>query len=231
MDLNLSKSSTGKIIRDNLDFLIPYVLFSALIIILLGVYGNSQLFLNINGFHSGFADIIFRYLTNLGDGVVAALFILVLLWISFREALTFFIITMLITILINILKDHIFPEMDRPVAFFGTSAVLHLVSGYDPPALSTFPSGHSATAFSVGLYLSFFIKNRLAKVLIFLLALGVGYSRMYLSAHFPLDVLIGAAIGVSTTLICFYFGRRFKSTWMDRKIKFRPGIFARQQPV
>ena len=231
MDLNLSKSTTGRIVRENLDFLIPYAVFSALIIVLLGVYGNSQLFLTVNSHHSGFADIFFRYLTNLGDGVIAALFILVLLWISFREALTFFIITMVITIIVNIFKDHLFPEMDRPVAFFGTSEVIHLVSGYDPPTLSTFPSGHSATAFSVCLYLSFFFKNRAVKFLLFVAALGVGYSRMYLSAHFPLDVVAGAAIGVLTTLMCFTLGRQFKSPWMDRKINFRPKILVRQQIV
>ncbi|MEI7526273.1 MAG: phosphatase PAP2 family protein [Mariniphaga sp.] len=231
MDLNLNQSSSGIVMRKSLSFLIPYLFISAVIIALLVSYGNTELFLHINSYHSAFGDFLFFYLTNLGDGVVAALLILVLLWISFREALTFLLITLAITIIVNILKDHIFPELDRPASYFSGLEVLHLVPGYDPPTLSTFPSGHTATAFSVGLYLSFLIKNRAVKFLLFVLAVGVGYSRMYLAAHFPLDVLAGAAIGVFTTLICFDIGRLFKSEWIDKKILYMPKIFAREKIV
>ena len=232
MDWNFSKTSfLGRVIWDNRNFFIPFLLFSFLFIIFLRIYGNSQLFLQVNRHYTGFADCLFYYWTNLGDGIIAALLIVVLLWISFREALTFLIITLLITIIVNILKDHIYPEMNRPVAFFGASQHLHLVAGYNPPILSTFPSGHTATAFSVGLYLSIIIKNRSIKFLLFLIAFFVGYSRMYLSAHFPADVLVGASIGVFITLICYFPSRHFKSSWMDKKIEYIPKIFVRQQIV
>ncbi len=232
MDLNFSKTSfLGKVIWENRNFFIPYLLFSFLFLILLGIYGNAQLFLHVNKHYSGFADFLFYYWTNLGDGIIAALLILVLLWISFREALTFLIITLLITIIVNIFKDHIYPEMNRPVSYFGTSQLLHLVPGYNPPILSTFPSGHTATAFSVGLYLSIIINNKFAKFILFLIAFFVGYSRMYLSAHFPADVVVGAFIGILITLVCYFPGRLVKSAWMDKRIKYRPRFFARQQTV
>ena len=141
MDLNFNRTSfLGRVIRENTVFFVPFLLFSALFLILLGTFGNSRMFLQVNSHYSDFADFLFFYWTNLGDGVIAALLIVALLWISFRDALTFLIITLLITIIVNILKDHIFPEMNRPVAYFGTSQVLHIVSGYKPPILSTFPS-------------------------------------------------------------------------------------------
>jgi len=232
MDLNFNRTSfLGRVIRENTVFFVPFLLFSALFLILLGTFGNSRMFLQVNSHYSDFADFLFFYWTNLGDGVIAALLIVALLWISFRDALTFLIITLLITIIVNILKDHIFPEMNRPVAYFGTSQVLHIVSGYKPPILSTFPSGHTATAFSVGLYISFFVKNRLTKFLLFLVAFFVGYSRMYLSAHFPADVVTGALIGVIITLLCYFPGRLIRSSWMDKKIEYRPRLFFRQQIV
>ena len=230
MDLNIRKTSLiGNTFRENRDFFIPFLLFCALFTTLLGIYENANLFLFVNRHHSGFADHLFYYWTNLGDGIIAALLIVVLLWISFRDALTFLVITLLITIIVNILKDKIFPEMNRPVPYFATSQVLHIVSGYKPPELSTFPSGHTATAFSVGLYLTFLIKNRFAKFLIFLTAFFVGYSRMYLSAHFPADILVGAAIGVLITLLCYFPGRMVRSSWMDKKIKYIPKLFVSKQ--
>ena len=230
MDQKFRKTSfIGQIFGDNRDFIIPFILFTALFFTLLGIYGNARLFLFVNRHYSNFADFFFLYLTNLGDGIIAALLILFLLWISFRDALTFLVITLLITILVNILKDHIFPELNRPVVYFGTSEILHLISGYDPPTLSTFPSGHTATAFSVGLYLSILIKNRPVKMLLFLIASLVGYSRIYISAHFPADVVTGALIGVFTTLIFYYLSSFVKSSWVDQKIRYIPRIFVKQQ--
>ena len=232
MDQNFRETSFwGTVIVDNRDFIVPYILFTALFFALLGIYGNSQLFLFVNRHYSDFGDFFFRYMTNLGDGIIAALLIVILLWVSFRDALTFLIITLLITIIVNILKDHIFPELNRPVAYFGASEILHLIPGYDPPTLSTFPSGHTATAFSVGLYLSILIKNRYLKLLLFVMAFLVGYSRMYISAHFPADVVSGALIGVVITLCCYYLSRFFKSSWMDQKIRYIPGFLIRQQIV
>ncbi len=230
MDLNFSKTSfLGLVIRENRVFILPFLLFAALFLILLGIYGNHQLFLYFNSYHSSASDFIFLCLTNLGDGLVAALLILFLLWISYREALTFLVITLIITILVNLFKDYLFPELNRPVAFFGTSQVLHLIPGYKPPMLSTFPSGHTATAFSVGLYLSFLLKNRLAKFCLFVLAFFVGYSRIYLSAHFPADVVAGAFFAVAITLICYTLSRGIASSWLDKKIEYIPQLFVRRQ--
>jgi membrane-associated phospholipid phosphatase len=145
----------GLVIRENRIFIFPFLLFATLFLILIGKHGNHQLFLYVNSHHSSAFDFIFLYWTNLGDGIIAALLILILLWVSYREALTFLVITLLITILVNLFKDYIYPELNRPVAFFGTAQFLHLIPGYKPPMLSTFPSGHTATAFSVGLYLCF----------------------------------------------------------------------------
>jgi len=232
MGQNYRKTSfIGQVFGANRHFFVPLLLFTALFFTLLGIYGNAKFFLFVNRHYSNFADFFFVYLTNLGDGIIAALLIILLLWISFRDALTFLIITLLITIIVNLLKDHIFPELNRPVAYFGSSEILHLIPGYTPPELSTFPSGHTATAFSVGLYISMLIRNRYLKLLLFVMAFLVGYSRMYISAHFPADVVAGALIGVFTTLICYYLSSLVKSSWVDQRIKYIPRIFVKQQTL
>jgi membrane-associated phospholipid phosphatase len=128
-----------------------------------------------------------------------------------------------------ILKDHVFPELNRPVAYFGTTQYLHLVAGYKPPILSTFPSGHTATAFSIGLYLSILSKQNLTKYILFIVAFFVGYSRMYLSAHFPADVVGGATLGVIITLLCYYLSLNRYGAWGDKKIQYKPNFFSRGQ--
>jgi membrane-associated phospholipid phosphatase len=230
MNSNSSKTSDmHKLICDNKDFIIPFIVYMAFICVPLGIMGNDALFLYLNNYNSKFADFIFLNITNMGDAIVAVILIIVLLLVSFRESLTFLTITLLLAIVVTVLKDYIFPELDRPVAYFGPSKVLRLVAGYHPPMLSTFPSGHTATAFSVGLYLAILSKNRFIKLSLFFIASIVSYSRIYLSAHFPADLAVGASLAVLITILCYYLSRRVKNSWIDRKIVFKEKIFVIDQ--
>ncbi|HEU5479945.1 MAG TPA: phosphatase PAP2 family protein, partial [Candidatus Tumulicola sp.] len=57
-----------------------------------------------------------------------------------------------------------------------------------------FPSGHTAVAFAVAAALAPDLP-RPVRPFVWLLAVIVGFARVYVGAHFPLDVLGGAALG------------------------------------
>jgi undecaprenyl-diphosphatase len=63
------------------------------------------------------------------------------------------------------------------------------------PTTHSFPSGHAMTSFACAATLAPFVGRRGAVVL-YLLAAGIAYSRVYVGVHFPLDVLGGAALGL-----------------------------------
>lgn len=206
-----------QVIWENRFFIIPFLIFFSFILAVTGVLGNDRLFLDINHFHSKIADLFFINFTNMGNGIMAFILVLVLLLVSYRESLAFLSVTLLLALIVRLLKKVLFPGFIRPVLYFGTSN-LHLISGYQPPLLHTFPSGHTVTAFSACIFLSFLVQKKMLKFALFIVALIIGYSRIYISAHFPFDVIFGSLLGVLVTTFVFYFSRKINNGWIDKRI-------------
>ena len=63
------------------------------------------------------------------------------------------------------------------------------------PHTHSFPSGHAATSFACAATLARFTSRRVA-VALFVLAGLIAWSRVYVGVHYPLDVLVGALVGL-----------------------------------
>src|SRR5213080_3920354 len=70
----------------------------------------------------------------------------------------------------------------------------HCWSKVLPPDKFSFPSGHTMTAFSIALVLSYFYRG--AGVPVYFFACSIAVSRIVLGMHFLSDVLAGAILGV-----------------------------------
>ena len=60
----------------------------------------------------------------------------------------------------------------------------------------SFPSGHAATSFACAATLARYVSRRTA-IGLYVLAALVAWSRVYVGAHYPLDVLAGAVLGLA----------------------------------
>jgi undecaprenyl-diphosphatase len=99
----------------------------------------------------------------------------------------------------------------RPLTFFADAiaagrVVVHVVG--EPLYRLSFPSGHTETAFFAATFLLGRYGGRASPALV--LAALIGLSRVYVGAHFVVDVLAGAALGVvGGALTLAVLARRF----------------------
>lgn len=86
---------------------------------------------------------------------------------------------------------------------------------------SSFPSGSTSIAFATATNLSMAYPKWYVIVPSALYASTVGYSRLHLGAHYPSDVLAGAAIGMGTAFVSRKLNQLVNNEKKKRKLKLQ----------
>ena len=84
----------------------------------------------------------------------------------------------------------------------------------------SFPSGHVANNTAVAICLSLFYRRR--GWLYWIMALSIGYSRIYLGAHWPSDVAATILLGIGETLLVL---AGLELLWRKMGLRFAPRIY------
>lgn len=191
--------------KENWLFLSGWLFITVLFGGFLLSYDKADSFIILNPCHNSVLDIIFRITTFLGDGIfIVAL--AVLFFILRRKRLSIFILSSygFSGLIVQLLK-HFFPA-DRPKLYFENHLVHYeyFLNDITLHTINSFPSGHTTSAFALAAALSFTSKNKSASLVYLIIAMLVGYSRIYLGQHFPEDVIAGSAIGVFSAVVCYW---------------------------
>lgn len=193
-----------KIIYEKPYFFAGVAVFWLCSIVLLVTFSKADIHLAINQWHTPFGDWLFSKITYLGEAVVYVLMGLILLYKKrYPQLQAMFIALVLHIIAVQILKNIIFDDAVRPKLFFQDIASLNFVEGVEVHSYMSFPSGHTATAFSAFALIAFFHCGRLWEIVAITAAIAVAFSRMYLQQHFLVDVFIGSIIGTISALIAY----------------------------
>ncbi len=149
------------------------------------------------------ADIFFKYFTYLGNGVVFVFLVILLLFIRYYYVVLTIIVGLIQTVVVQVLKMVVFPDMDRPSFYFREMPGLHYVDGVVLHFNQTFPSGHSATIFSIATILTIAVPDKKLSAVWYGIAILVGFSRVYLMQHFFQDIFFGAVIGIGLVSLVY----------------------------
>lgn len=186
-------------------------------------FTKHDLFFAINGRYSDIGNVIMYYITWMGQAqIIIPVLVLLMLFPMYRNR-RYFLTAMLCNVvpflILYFIKDWL--NRPRPRLLYKDDPGIHCCDNWEKLLHSSFPSGHSQGAFTFFCFLSLllFPKYRAFGFVFFLLALAVGYSRIYLAAHFFDDVYVGSIIGVVGTSVSYLF------------MTYKKGPFTTSKPV
>ena len=205
-------------------YVIAYLLVLLVVLGMLYAYPKTELHLLLNARHTALQDVFFKYYSTLAEWPLYVIALIPLLWKK-RELTVFYALCEASGgVVVQILK-RLFAA-PRPATVFEDypDLVLPVVDGVRLHHSSSFPSGHSSTFFifftCCALLLAYRYSRRadrdmlrtwvlagVTMLILLMLAVLGGYSRIYLSQHFLSDVCMGSIIGVVVPCVMFYFCR------------------------
>jgi membrane-associated phospholipid phosphatase len=171
---------------------------------------DARIFLLINmQVHPKWLDRFMAVATQLGN-MLTALIAAFLLFLGNSRGLAFEIILGTLTLWLVVETIKALTDRSRPFLDLEGARVI----GWREPGRS-FPSGHTAQIFFLATLLSYrFSPGAGGIAALYALAVLVGYTRMYVGAHYPRDVIGGAVLGsvwgiLATLVSPYWIGLRF----------------------
>lgn len=181
---------------------------------------DKELFIYLNNLGTETWDGFWMFYTTKFNWIP---FYAVLLYLLYKRlntkmfVLTIVVIALMITFtdqVSNLFKNQ-FVKRLRPCHETDVFSVMRLVKSYCGGQFGYF-SGHASNSMAVAIFAGLMLKSKY-KYLIYLLiiwALAMGYSRIYIGVHYPLDVLSGATFGGLSGFMFYkldtYIQSRFK---------------------
>ncbi len=187
-------------------------------------FEKGDIVLWVNTMHHPVLDLLMKYWTYLGDGIMLLALLIGMLFYRYYFSIAVVVLTVLILLFSQGLKRTIFEGWKRPTAYFDEERDWNRVEGVDIATTNTFPSGHTTTGFAIWFFLSLVINRRWFYILGFILAVGVGFSRIYLLQHFFVDTYFGAALGMLAGLLTLVITRRIlgpigNGSWPEKSLR------------
>jgi membrane-associated phospholipid phosphatase len=148
--------------------------------------------LNLRGFHSTWFDRLMWAATQIGNMVFAIVLATVsYFFINRRFAIGLMLGVLTAWLVVETIKA--ITDRSRPFNLLRETRII----GWREPGLS-YPSGHTTqTFFIMSLLISQFHMPPLVATILYGIAAFVGFTRIYVGAHYPRDVLAGAILGLA----------------------------------
>lgn len=191
-----------------------FISLSLMLIIALGLallcIPKGELHLLLCDRHTPARDIFYRYYTQVAEWFPYVVCVAILLFGRLGDGLFASACQAFAALATQVIKHLLVAP--RPLTWFAEhmpDVQLPLAEGVRMNYWLSFPSGHTTSFFALFFALCIIVNKRwptygiYAQVLFFIAAALGGYSRIYLSQHFAMDVFGGMLVGCLITLACY----------------------------
>ncbi|MBN2851921.1 MAG: phosphatase PAP2 family protein [Clostridia bacterium] len=154
----------------------------------------------LENFRTPFFNKIFALLTILGDETVILVIMCIIFWCTSKQAGYKLGLAVVFNAAVNGAIKDIF-MVTRPYDLDNRLHPLEIETTGDTYSM---PSGHTQNVTALWFSLSLSYKKKVFYIFTFTLSALVAFSRIYLSVHTPLDVLVGFTLAIILTFLCHY---------------------------
>jgi membrane-associated phospholipid phosphatase len=187
------------------------ILGAILLIGLSAFFGRIPVFLLLNTDGGAFMDQFFKWATWGAEGWVWIPYLSVVV-ILFKKDFRLIILNFLLSTLITQISKHvIWDNINRPIVSGIPLNEIHTVPGLVTHAYNSFPSGHTATAFTLFLLTVYLFPTKWTLAIGVIYAIICAYSRVYLGQHFPMDLGGGMLVAVISMQLSFLIGQKISN--------------------
>jgi undecaprenyl-diphosphatase len=180
---------------------------------------DRDLLIYLNSLHTPWLDPIMFWITKTFFWLPLYLFLLYLIIVKYKKQSWIPLIGIALTILLadqitsGLMKPYF--ERLRPSREPSLEGILHIVNNYKGGKFG-FASGHAANTFGTATFFFLLLRKRYKWIIyLFVWALVMTYTRIYLGVHYPGDILVGGTIGI----LCGWTGFKAQAYLEKRFIK------------
>ncbi len=171
-------------------------------------FGRIPVFLLLNHDGGPILDVFFKWVTWAAEGWMWIPYLIALVGFFKKEVKIILINFLLSTIITQIPKNFIWDKVSRPTASGIPLSDMHTVKGVVMHSWNSFPSGHTATAFTLFLLTVYLFPNKWMLAIGCIYAILCAYSRVYLGQHFPMDLGGGMLVAVCSLQLSLMVSQR-----------------------
>jgi undecaprenyl-diphosphatase len=182
-------------------------------------YWDEQLFLYLNGQHQDWLDPFVDTLTGKLIWIPLYAFFIYLIIKHFNKGSVWILAGIGLAIL---MADQTASGFMKP--FFERLRPCHdprwegLMFNYGGcGGMYGFVSSHAANTFALAIYLNLLFRDRLKGFgWLYLWAVVISYTRIYLGVHYPLDIVVGALVGLLSGWVGWLLAKKAKKAYLRR---------------
>jgi len=154
-------------------------------------------------------DAVMPFITDRARFIIPLAVIWVFIfWRAGKKGRIIAVLTLAVIAASDQISAHVLkPIFSRTRPPYALAAIEHLRLLVDTTRSFSFPSVHASNAFAVASFVSSFYRR--TKIPLYIVAVLLSYSRVYVGVHYPSDILGGAALGLALGLCAAALTKRY----------------------